>query len=175
MCAPFVGRFNFLLILRLWHSAGGAALGLNCVAGWEPLAGVFASGGALPHIVFNLLWLAAAIDTEPDFYHQVLALFYLHYSTSSMPQTSPWSDLRIWTSAKSGFLWFISLGIKQGQVFSQTCFKVNKNDLGAQMLEKVVQVLPDTCCESRQIILLFVQVTKTGGFFWFQLGYHDIV
>ncbi len=29
MCAPFVGRFNFLLILRLWHSAC-YALFLTC-------------------------------------------------------------------------------------------------------------------------------------------------
>ena len=50
--------------------------------------GVFASGGALLHVIFNLLWLDAVTDTEPDFYHQALSLFYLHYSNSGMPQVS---------------------------------------------------------------------------------------
>ena len=51
-CAPLLldGLTSDLIMLS-WHSAGGAVLALSCVACWEPLAGVFASGGALPHVI----------------------------------------------------------------------------------------------------------------------------
>ena len=42
----------------------------------------------MQYVIFNLLWLDAVTDIEPDLCRQVLALFYLHYSTSSMPQAS---------------------------------------------------------------------------------------
>ena len=104
MCALFVGRFNFRYWFAVVALSRRSSPGLSCAACWEALAGVFASAGALLHVILSLPLPDEAIGTEPDSGHQALALFYLHCSTSDRLLASLWSDLTTRTSANIAVL-----------------------------------------------------------------------